>query len=85
MTTEKVAINPMTVWSPNRTATRDLSDVFSHMMIKDLLSGGLDIIVSVSSEVFNWEMAERRADWEEKHGRFMEFTDVRDLLSDLHS
>lgn len=101
MTAEQIVTNQMTVWPPNRTATRDLDDVFSHMVIKDLKSEGLDIynkallhlttstdpyiIVSVSSEVFDWESAEQRADWEENHGRFMEFSDVKDLLSDLHS
>jgi hypothetical protein len=28
---------------------------------------------------------EKRADWEEKHGRFIEFNNVKDLLSNLHS
>ncbi len=73
------------MWPPNRPATEDLSDVFSHMVIKDLISGDLDIIVSVITPVFNWEAAERRADWEENHGRFVEFSDVKDLLSNLHS
>ena len=86
MTTEQVITGKSTMWPHNRPATEDLSDVFSHMVIKDLIiSGDLDIIVSVITPVFNWEAAEKRADWEKSHGRFVEFSDVKDLLSNLHS
>ena len=86
MTTEQVINGKLTIWQPNPPATGDLSNVFSHMVIKDLITNGdLDITVSVIAPVFNWEAAEERADWEENHGHFVEFSDVRDLLSDLHS
>jgi hypothetical protein len=42
-------------------------------------------ITPINLKVFNWEAAERRADWEENHSRFVEFRDVKDLLSDLRS
>jgi len=98
MTMERVVTGQLSVWPPNRTATRDLNDDFSRMVfgvdIIDLgKSGGfngishliLSAITPVSREVVNWEAAERRADWEESHGRFVEFSDVNDLLSNLHS
>jgi len=86
MTMEQVMSGELTMWGANRTATEDLSGVFSHMGIKDLtMSGDLRIIVSVVSPMFDWEAAEKRADWEGSHGRFMEFRDVKGLLSDLHS
>jgi len=85
MIAEQVVTNQTTMWLPKGTATRDLSEVLSHMAIEDLKSRGFDIIVSVSDEVFDWESAEQHADWEEKHNRFMEFSDVKDLLADLHS
>ena len=34
---------------------------------------------------FDWEIAEERANWEEKLGFFADFGNVNDLLSDLHS
>ena len=97
MTAEQGVTGQMTMWPPNRTATRDLNDDFSRMVfgvdIIDLgVSGGpnvshliLSAVAPVSREPFNWEAAEKRADWEESHGRFVEFSDVKDLLSNLHS
>ena len=95
---EQVITAGLPVWPPNKTATRDLKDDFSRMVfgvdIVDLgVSGGHNdvthLIVSamtpISRGVFSWEAAERRADWEESHGRFVEFSDVKDLLSNLHS
>ena len=98
MPIEQVTTSSLATWQLNKTATRDLNDDFSRMVfgvkIPDLgVIGGLNnesyLIISaitpISREVFNWEAAERRADWEESHGRFMEFSDVKDLLSNLHS
>ena len=98
MTMEQVVPGRLTVWPRNRTATRNLNDDFSRMVFSvDIIdlgkSGGVDgishlilsAITPVSHEVFNWEATERRADWEESHGRFVEFSDVKDLLSNLHS
>jgi len=97
MTMEQVVTGKLTVWPPNRTATRDLNDDFSRMVfgvdIADLgVSGGLNVsclilsaIAPITREPFNWEAAENRADWEESHGRFVEFSNVKDLLSYLHS
>ena len=77
---------------PNKEATQDLM-VFG-MDIEDLgVSGGhkdityliMPATAPIDYRVFNWEAAERRADWEESHGRFVEFSDVKDLLSNLHS
>jgi hypothetical protein len=45
----------------------------------------MSALIPVGLEVFNWEAAERRADWEESHGRFVEFSNIKDLLSYLHS
>ncbi len=77
---------------PNERATRDLDEVSRTVLeIPDIAVGGGRVICLVaaltptSREAFNWEAAERRADWEESHGRFVEFSDVKDLLSDLHS
>lgn len=90
MTTQQILTASLPGWPPNRTATRDLSDDFSRMVlgIADLgepISYLLSTITPVSFKVFNWEAAESRADWEESHGRFVEFNDVKDLLSNLHS
>ncbi len=97
MPIEQVITSKLTMWPPNRTATRDLNDDFSRMVfgvdIIDLgVSGGLNIshlvlsaIAPVNREPFNWEAAEKRADWEGSHGHFVEFSDVKDLLSNLHS
>ncbi len=77
---------------PNERVTRDLDGVSRTVSeILDVAVGGGRIsclvaaLTPVSRNVFNWEAAERRADWEEKHGRFAEFGDVKDLLSDLHA
>lgn len=95
MSTEQVLTDSLPIWPPNRTATRDLYEDFSRTVleIKNLgISGALNVdyllvsgLTPVSRKVFNWEAAERRANWEESHGRFVEFGDVKDLLSDLHS
>ena len=79
-------------------ATRDLSEDFGRMVLgvkmADLgLLGGLNdetylivsVITPINYEVFDWEAAERRADWEESHHRFVEFSNVKDLLFHLHS
>jgi hypothetical protein len=83
------------VWSPCETATRDLNEDFLRTVleIKHLaVVGGLiedKLIISaltpINLSVFNWDAAEKRADWEETHSRFVEFGDIKDLLSDLHS
>lgn len=77
---------------PNERATRDLDEVSRTVLeILDVAVGGgrvsclVAALTPVSRNVFNWEAAERRADWEENHGRFVEFGDVKDLLLDLHS
>ncbi len=97
MTMEQTVTASMSVWPPNRTATRDLNDDFSRTVfgvnMADLgETGGLNVTYLIMSaltpiglKVFNWEAAERRADWEESQGRFVAFGDVKDLLSDLHS
>ncbi len=97
MTMEQVVTGQLSGWPLNKTATRDLNDDFSRTVfgvdIIDLgKSGGvngishliLSAIISASREVFNWDASERRADWEESHGHFVEFSDVKDLLSNLH-
>ncbi len=77
---------------PNERATRDLDEVSRTVLeILDVAVGGGRVSCLVAAlthaglNVFNWEAAERRADWEENHGRFVEFGDVKDLLLDLHS
>ncbi len=98
MTTEQQVIaGKFTMWPPDRTATRELNDDFSRMMfdvdiIDSGVSGGVNVnrlilsaIAPIAREPFNWEGAEQRADWEESHGHFVEFNDVKDLLSDLHA
>ena len=77
---------------PNERATRDLDEVSRTVLeILDVAVGGgrvsclVAALTPVSRNVFNWEAAERRADWEENHGRFVEFGDVKGLLLDLHS
>lgn len=92
---EQVINGKVNVWPPNRTATRNLNDDFARMVfsvdiIDSALSGGIDCLIlsaitPISLEPFNWEAAEKRADWEEKHGHFVEFTNLKDLLLDLHS
>lgn len=93
MTTEQAITASLVTWPPNRTAWRDLNDDFSSILhgvgIADLNVPYLILIMSaetpVSRKAFDWEAAERRADWEEGHGRFVEFSNIKDLLSDLHS
>ena len=77
---------------PNERATRDLDEVSRTVLeILDIAVGGgrvsclVAALTPVSFNVFNWEAAERRADWEGNHGHFVEFGDVKDLLLDLHS
>jgi len=94
MTIEQTIAGELTVWPPDTTATRDLNGDFARMVfgvsIVDLEISGVDCLIlsaltPVSREVFDWDAAEKRADWEEKHGRFAEFDNVKDLLSNLHS
>lgn len=98
MNIEQVVTGKLTAWPPNRTTTWDLNEDFARMVfgvkMPDLgVIGGFNnesylivsVITPISREVFNWEAAENRADWEERHGHFMEFSDVKDLLSNLHS
>ena len=76
---------------PNERATRDLDGVARTVSEIKLIVGGGNVTCMVASltpvglNVFNWEDAESRADWEEQHGRFVEFGGVKDLLLDLHS
>ena len=95
MPVKQVPADSLLAWPPSRTATRDLNEDFSPTVleISDLVAGvGLNVsklIVSALTpkilSAFNWEAAERRAVWEESHSRFVEFGNVKDLLSDLHS
>ena len=92
---EQVVTGKFAAWPPNPTATRDLDDDFARMvfsadLIDPRVSGGVNCLIfsaitPINRKAFDWEAAEKRADWEENHGRFMEFSDVKDLLSDLHS
>ena len=77
---------------PNERVARNLDEVSRTVLeILDVAVGGgrvsclVAALTPVSRNVFNWEAAEGRADWEENHGRFVEFGDVKDLLLDLHS
>ena len=93
MSMEQVLIDSSATWLAKGTATRDLNEDYSRTVFtidKLATGGGLNVdclIMSalVSRKAFDWEAAERRADWEEMHGRFVEFGNVKDLLSDLHS
>ena len=95
MTIGQVSTGRLPLWPADRTATRELTDYFARIvfdvdMADSGVSGGvkcltLSAIALISSEPFNWEAAENRADWEERHGRFVEFNNVKDLLSNLHS
>jgi hypothetical protein len=54
------------------------------------LKGGINCllfsaITPINCEPFDWVLAEKRADWEQQHGCFIEFNNLTDLLSDLHS
>ena len=92
---EQVVTGKFAAWPPNQTATRDLDDDFARMVFSaDIIdtggSGGVNCLIfsaitPISRNAFDWESAEQRADWEENHSRFMEFSDVKDLLSNLHS
>lgn len=96
MTMKQTINTSVSVWPPNITATRDLNDDFSRIVFGVKMADlgeteGLNVnflimsaLTPIGLKVFNWEAAERRADWEESHGRFAEFGDVKDLLSDLH-
>ncbi len=92
---KQMTTDSMPIWSPRETATRDLNEDFLRTVleIKHLkVVGGLiedtlmiPALTPINLIAFNWDAAERRADWEENHGRFVEFGDIKDLLSDLHS
>ena len=45
----------------------------------------IESTVEVGDKRFDWDAVEKRADREESQGRFIEFGNVKDLLSDLHS
>jgi hypothetical protein len=95
MSPEEILTDSLPAWPPDKTATRDLKEDFSRtiLQVKNVAIGwGLNVdclimsaLTPVSRNVFNWDAAERRADWEQSHGRFVEFGDVKGLLSDLHS
>jgi hypothetical protein len=94
MTIEQNVAGKLTTWPPDTTATRDLDEDYARMVfgvsIFDLAKSGVDCLIlsalwPVSREAFDWDAAEKRADWEQKHGRFIEFDNVKDLLSNLHS
>lgn len=93
MPIEQVVTGSLAAWPRNRTTMEDLTEDFSRMVfdVGLVVSVGMDVpylisvITPISREVFSWEAAERRADWEESHGCFVEFSDVKDLLSNLHS
>ena len=101
MTTGQITAEGAAPWTPNRigTATRALSEDFRRMVfiadhVDVWIGGGLIIpylklvlsaITPINPRVFDWEAAEKRADWEAANGRFSEFTNVRELLKDLHS
>jgi|GEM_PF-6858566 len=96
MPVEQLTTDSLPVWPPNTTATRNLDADFSRMVFEirglaDFLVGGglntllVSALAPITLKAFDWDAAERRADWEESHGRFVEFGDVKDLLSDLHS
>ncbi len=74
--------------------TRDLSNDFSRMVFETILGetvGGvcsrllMSALVPFEQATFDWEKAELRADWELRHGHFVDFANVKDLLSDLHT
>lgn len=94
MTMEQVVTANSSGWSPEGTPTRDLSNDFSVMLfgiedLKDTELSKICVLISVLTpsrlKAFDWEAAERRADWEESHSRFSEFNNVKDLLLDLHT
>ena len=95
MPMKQMTIDGMPIWSLNEKATRDLNEDFFRavLWIKHLaIVGGLtedtvmiSVLTPINPSAFNWAAAGRRADWEETHSRFVEFGDIKDLLSDLHS
>ncbi len=95
MSIGQVLTDSLPIWPANRTATRDLDEDFSRTVleIRNLAKGGglnvdcliVSALTLVSREAFNWEAAERRANWEERQDHFVEFGGVEGLLSDLHS
>lgn len=95
MLIEQAFTDSLPIWPPSRTATRELNEDFSRTVleVKNLQTGGglnvdfliVSALAPVSRKAFDWEAAERRANWEENHGHFVEFSNVKDLLSDLHS
>jgi len=95
MPTKQLATDGIPMFPPRKTATRDLNEDFLRTVleIKHLaIVGGLiedklmiSALTPINLSAFNWDAAEKRADWEETHGRFVEFGDIKDLLSDLHS
>ena len=96
MPIEQIVTASLPEWPPNKTATRDLNADFSRMVfLVDITDFGelghlnlnyllMSALTPIGLNVFNWDAVEMRADWEESHGRFVEFNDVKDLLSDLH-
>jgi len=93
MTMGQVATSNLSGWPPPGTATRSLSEDFLTAVfgVDDLRETErskvcllVPLLMSSRPKAFNWEAAERRADGEVSHGLFAEFSDVKDLLSDLH-
>ena len=93
MTMEQVVTSNLSVWPLEGTPTRSLSEDFSTMVfgvddLRETRRSNVCLLVSLLTpsrpKAFKWEAAERRADGEMSHGRFAEFNDVKDLLSDLH-
>jgi hypothetical protein len=83
------------MFPPRKTATRDLNEDFLRTVLEInhlAVVGGLiedklmiSALTPINIKTFDWDSAEKRADWEETHSRFVEFGDIKDLLSDLHS
>ena len=91
---QQMLTDTSSMWPPNRTATRDLSEDWFRIALEIHLQNSgvpnidyltVSALIPVSRRAFNWEAAEERANWEESHGHFVEFSSVKDLLSDLHS
>lgn len=72
-------------WPPNKTATVDIVDFGVYGGFNGVTHLIVSAMIPLGHKVFSWEAVERRAGWEESHSRFVEFGDVKGLLSDLHS
>jgi hypothetical protein len=95
MPTKQINLDGSPIWELNKDATRDLNENFfgTFLEIKHIpIVGGMivdklmiSVLTPINLSIFNWDAAERRADWEAAHRHFSEFGDIKDLLSDLHS